>query len=231
MIDDDQLTLYFYDDGLADHERDQIGRALAQDAGLAARYAALSQDLEKLGQDAYSTNASDEFTASLHEVLVQLQPSASVSRWQRWTLAASLLAAVALTALLVQRVPVQPAPSTAQLPTVPATQAPSSQRMVVAHLAQSRLQLVRYDTADTSRRSELIRELVEQNRSVEHAARRNGDEDLARVLRAFESVLERLASAPEQADEREQLFDQLTFEVNAMLTKFDAPASDPTITF
>lgn len=231
MINDDQLTLYFYDDGLSDHERQHIAQALEQDAALAARYAALAQELEQLRHDAYTSVVSDDFSASLHNVLVQADAPTRATSWRRWSVAAVLLAAVALSVTLMPRAPTESTPVAATVPLPPNTAAPSSQRIVVAHLAQSRLQLVRYSAADAAVRSELIRELVEQNRSIERAAQRNGDDDLARVLRAFETVLERLASAPEQADEREQLLDQLTFELNTMLTKFDAPASDPTISF
>ena len=45
-MNDDQLILYYYDDGLSARERQGIAAALEENPQLAARYAVLCQDLD-----------------------------------------------------------------------------------------------------------------------------------------------------------------------------------------
>ena len=47
-INDDELTLYYYKDGLSKDERLRLSNALAADSGLAARYKSLSDTLSQL---------------------------------------------------------------------------------------------------------------------------------------------------------------------------------------
>lgn len=79
-------------------------------------------------------------------------------------------------------------------------------------------------------RSLLIADIVEQNRAFEHAAERNNAQDVARVLRAFEPILLRLASDDIAPDDAESLRRQLSFELNVMLTKLSSRTSKASTT-
>lgn len=83
--------------------------------------------------------------------------------------------------------------------------------------------------AAASRERELLVErMIEQNRLFERAASRNGAEDLARVLRAFEPILERLAAADVTEAEAAALEAKLAFELDVMLTKLTRRVSEET---
>ena len=79
-------------------------------------------------------------------------------------------------------------------------------------------------------RSLLIADIVEQNRAFEQAAERNNAQDVARVLRAFEPILLRLASDDIAPDDAESLRRQLSFELNVMLTKLSSRTSKASTT-
>jgi hypothetical protein len=72
----------------------------------------------------------------------------------------------------------------------------------------------------------MIMRMVQDNRLFEAAAERNGAGDLARVLRAFEPILMRLAANDIAPAEARALEAQLTFELNVMLTKLGRNVSD-----
>jgi len=79
-------------------------------------------------------------------------------------------------------------------------------------------------------RTRLILHLVEQNRLFERAAKQNDSGDLARVLRAFEPILLKLASDDITPVEAEALRAQLAFELNVVLTKISRSSSNETQT-
>ena len=64
----------------------------------------------------------------------------------------------------------------------------------------------------------------------ENAAANNDADDLARVLRAFEPILLRLAADDLAPEDARALQDQLAFEMNVMLTKLAVDPSDQTET-
>jgi DNA-binding FadR family transcriptional regulator len=64
----------------------------------------------------------------------------------------------------------------------------------------------------------------------ERAAEQNDSKDLARVLRAFEPILMRLAADDIAAEDAEALQAQLAFELNVMLTKLGRNVSEDTDT-
>jgi DNA-binding GntR family transcriptional regulator len=64
----------------------------------------------------------------------------------------------------------------------------------------------------------------------ESAAERNDAPQIARVLRAFEPILLRLAADNIAPEDAAALRDQLAFELNVMLTKLARDASDETHT-
>ena len=68
--------------------------------------------------------------------------------------------------------------------------------------------------------------LIEQNRLFETAADHNNAPQLARVLRAFEPILLRLAATDTAPEDAAALRAQLSFELNVMLTKLAKESSD-----
>lgn len=92
------------------------------------------------------------------------------------------------------------------------------------HLRDSHRQITSLDN-DTDR-TLLILQIIEQNRMFETAATRNNAPKLARVLRAFEPVLMRLAASDIAPEHAEELRAQLAFELNVMLTKLANESSD-----
>ena len=143
-----------------------------------------------------------------------------------WGMAASAalaLAAVVFLALL----PVQDdAPPVLVADNRSATHPAAFSRGLATHLRDSRRQLVTLDS-DTDRAT-LVLQLIEQNRLFEKAAEQNDEQNLARVLRAFEPVLLRLAATDIAPEDAADLREQLAFELNVMLTKLAKHASDTT---
>jgi hypothetical protein len=92
------------------------------------------------------------------------------------------------------------------------------------HLRESRQQLSTLDV--DSDHTMLVLQLIEQNRLFENAADQNNAPNLARVLRAFEPILLRLAATDIAPADAEALKAQLSFELNVMLTKLANESSD-----
>jgi hypothetical protein len=96
------------------------------------------------------------------------------------------------------------------------------------HFRNSQLQLANLDGSDDS--ALLVLRLIEQNRLFETAADHNNAPQLARVLRAFEPILLRLAATDTAPEDAAALRAQLSFELNVMLTKLAKESSDETHT-
>jgi len=94
------------------------------------------------------------------------------------------------------------------------------------HFRSSQRQLADLDGNEDA--AMLVLRLVEQNRLFETAADQNDAPQLARVLRAFEPILLRLAATDIAPEDAEALRAQLSFELNVMLTKLAKESSDET---
>jgi len=94
------------------------------------------------------------------------------------------------------------------------------------HFRSSQKQLANLDGDEDT--TMLVLRLVEQNRLFETAAEQNNAPQLARVLRAFEPILLRLAATDIAPEDAEALRAQLSFELNVMLTKLAKESSDET---
>jgi uncharacterized membrane-anchored protein YhcB (DUF1043 family) len=94
------------------------------------------------------------------------------------------------------------------------------------HFRNSRDELSRIDGDENS--TTLVLRLIEQNRLFEVAAEKNNAPQLARVLRAFEPILLRLAATDIAPEDAQALRAQLSFELNVMLTKLATQSSDKT---
>jgi len=99
-------------------------------------------------------------------------------------------------------------------------------RGLQVHLRDSRQQLAKMENADDT--TLLVLSIIEQNRLFESVADKNNAPKLARVLRAFEPILLRLAATDIAPEDAEALRAQLSFELNVMLTKLAREASDET---
>jgi hypothetical protein len=80
----------------------------------------------------------------------------------------------------------------------------------------------------TEDRTLLVMRIIQQNRLFERAAEQNNSAGLARVLRAFEPVLLRLAADDIAPEDAAALRRQLAFELNVMLTKLERDTSKET---
>jgi hypothetical protein len=94
------------------------------------------------------------------------------------------------------------------------------------HFRSSQKQLADLDGNEDA--AMLVLRLIEQNRLFETAADKNNAPQLARVLRAFEPILLRLAASDIAPEDAEALRAQLSFELNVMLTKLAKESSDET---
>jgi DNA-binding FadR family transcriptional regulator len=101
-------------------------------------------------------------------------------------------------------------------------------RGLQVHLRESRQDLSALPADAGEERAMLIMHMIQQNRLFERAAEQNDAGDLARVLRAFEPILMRLAANDMTPEDAEALQAQLAFELNVMLTKLGKSASEST---
>ena len=106
-----------------------------------------------------------------------------------------------------------------------ASAAPALSRGLSSYLGDARLVLADLPADDPQRRRQLVDEVIEQNRMYARAAQAQGDERLARVLRAFEPVLLALAEPPTAADGDLGARSQIDFELGILQTKLNRSPS------
>lgn len=242
-MNDDDLILYYYGDGLGDAERAAIDAALGNDASLSERYRELRLSLDRL-QDEPAVRAPADAVARWHRSIERAAsvPRADARRRERprdfqsfaWGALAAACVALGLAAYYVERnVPPTPVadmgePALDEGSSLPAGVPASFARGVQVHLRDSRRDIVRLADDAGADRTLLLMDILRQNRLFEQAARSNGAEDVARVLRAFEPVLLRLASEDVSDEDAAALRAQLAFELNVVLTKLQQRESDDT---
>ena len=235
-MNDDTLTLYYYKDGLSESERQRVANALATDASVAKRYQALCGDLEGLVDADIGTPPAD-MVQRWHDGLdraagieTQTAPRRAVHSW-------SFLLGVAVTAALAIGVGIGVIISGNEQTVAPVMEeliagSPDTRgssafiRGLQVHLRESEQGLSTLPANTESDRALLILNIIEQNRMFERAAEQNESESLARVLRAFELVLVRLAADDITPEEAEELRAKLLFEFNVVLTKLTRNTSD-----
>lgn len=238
-MNDDTLTLYYYNDGLTTEERRQVASELGSDPALAARYDDLCRQLDGLG-------AVDDPPAPAHlvgrwhdlidraarqEKVVALQPPKSFhfgSFFWGTAIAASLAVGVAIGVFISGDESIQ-VESYAGVVEQPVSDMPTAfSRGLLVHFRDSRDRLSAIEASSNGNRQQLIANIIEQNRLFVRMAKDNESQDLARVLRAFEPVLLRLAAEGVSPAEAERLLAQLQFELNIVLTKLARQVSDKT---
>lgn len=229
-MNENTLILYYYNDGLTDDERRDVEVALEADPELAAQYAKLCAEMNALN-DADVPAVPSHTVERWHDVIRQA-PGADVSAPRHTPRAfnpssfawgAAVAAALVLAVMLV-REPVQP-PLEPSAPTSSAFE-----RGIQVHFRDTQDQLASLPVGSATVRTSLAMQIINQNRLFERAAEQNDADDLARVLRAFEPVLVRLAEEDLSDVEAEALRAKLAFELNVMLTKLSRDASNETDT-
>jgi hypothetical protein len=236
-MNDAQLLLYYYDDGLSAQEREAIRVAIERDELVAARYRRLEKDLAALAAEP-GERVPEDLRQRLHAAVdraADLERGREVRRparshWSSFLLGAGLAAALAAAVGLGLRQAGTPAPPDltpmADAGTVAEEPEPAFERAMQVYFRDSSLELQDLPDAGNGERTELIMQLIKQNRAFARLAVDNRAPDLARVLRAFEPILTRLAAHDITAEESEQLRAKLAFELNVMLTKLTREASE-----
>ena len=237
-MNDETLTLYYYNDGLSTREREQVAHALATDRAVSDRYQALCRDLQGI-VDTGVGQAPADMVQRWHECLdraigleVQAAPKPAVHSW-------SFLLGAAVTVALAIGVGIGVFISGDEQNVTPmienmivdndVTDRGNSSafiRGLRVHLRESEQGLSALPTSTDSDKALLIMGIIEQNRLLERAAEQNDSASLARVLRAFELVLVQLAADDVTAEDAEALRAKLLFELNVVLTKLAHDTSD-----
>lgn len=236
MISDETLAFYFYDDGLTPGQRRDIDAALLADPDLAARYAELSRQLNGL-QPEEDVAVPDHMLQRWHDSIDQAARTEAVRAIKSprpfhllsfaWGGAIAAVLALVIGIYFVgepsSKVPLDE--QIADATVLPESSVPVSfTRGLQVHLRDSQVELSQLP-ADADR-SLLLLQIIEQNRIFERVADSNNAADVARLLRAFEPILMRLASDDIAPDDAEALRAQLAFELNVMLTKLANSTSD-----
>jgi len=101
-------------------------------------------------------------------------------------------------------------------------------RVLQVHLRDTQDSLASLPDRGAEDRVLLLSQIIQQNRLFEEAAKRNDATNLARVLRAFETVLLQLAASDTAPQDAEALREQLAFELKIILTKLENESSKET---
>lgn len=238
MISEETLTLYYYEDGLRGSERRAIEQALQADDVLAARYADLCRQLDGW-RDLPEAAAPAHMVQRWHDTIeraAQLE-SQRAGGGRGWHFMSFFWGAAVTAALAVgigigfwfatpDPAAVVPGNSMAVLPPATGQAAPASfTRGLALHLQESQWEIASLPVDNNAQRALLATQLIEQNRFFQRSATINNSPELARVLRAFEPVLMRLASDEISPEEAIALREKLAFEMSVMLTKISLVTS------
>ena len=239
MINEDTLTLYYYDDGLSGEERRRIEAALQEDADLAERYRNLCLDLEQL-RDTDTTAVPTHLLHRWHDSIDQAAREEKANSKPvrlaavnsgRWHLSPFVWGGAITAALTIGiAIGVYISSDTVSIPDggvavavvteEPSLATPASfTRGLQLHLQESQWEIARLPISSPIDNTTLLMEIIQQNRMFERAATQNNSVKVARVLRAFEPILLRLASEDIAPEDAAALRAQLSFELNVMLTK------------
>lgn len=237
MISDNDLLLYYYRDGLDAAERERIASALSEQPELAARLHRLVAQLDAAAaapEVPVPEHVQQRWHAALsraaaNEAVPAEKPPRHPFAMFRWQIATAALAGALL--IVSVRVAMHSAPdgldttpSPAQTAAVDANDASAYERGLRFHLANTESQLAALGTASDEERSRLIETIIAQNRLYAIAAERADEPQLARVLRAFTPILERVADDSGDASAGE--IAQLNFELKVMQARLAASASN-----
>jgi len=239
-MNDDTLILYYYNDGLTKRERQQVESAIRSDSALAAHYEALCRELDDISEpdlQAVPSHTLQRWHDSIDRVAQQEQfrqrkPAGSFSLisfgWGA-AITAALALGIGIGVYLPNDDPVTsvPAVQIANVDPGGETVVPAAfTRGVKVHLQDTQQDLANLSLDASADRIMLILQIIDQNRLFERAAEQNNSQSLARVLRAFEPILLRLAADDIAPEDAEALRAQLAFELKVMLTKLSRDTSN-----
>ena len=237
---DEKLILYYYNDGLSESERQKIEAALNDEAELAARYEALRHQLSRFA-DFEDPPAPADVVQRWHDSIDRAarmesnrtrQPGNGFN-FMSFFWGAAVTAALAIgigigvffsgngigTSVLNDAV--------VDATTMPDAVIPAAfTRGLQVHLRDSQREISRLPMESSEDRALLVMGILEQNRLFERTAEQRNSAKLARVLRAFEPILMRLAAEDIAPEDVEALRAQLAFELSVMLTKLSRVASE-----
>ena len=237
-MNDETLTLYYYNDGLSTREREQVAHALATDPAVSDQYQALCRDLQGIA-DTGVDKAPADMVQRWHDGLdraigleVQAVPKSAVHSWS-FLLGAAVTAALAIgvgIGIFISGDEQNVTPMMEELivdnDLTDRGNSSAFIRGLQVHLRESERGLSALPASTDSDKAHLIMNIIEQNRLFERAAKQNESESMARVLRAFELVLVQLAADDITAENAEALRAKLLFELNVVLTKLAHDTSD-----
>jgi hypothetical protein len=230
MITDDELLLYYYRE-LDPGEHARIGAALGEQPEIARRLHAL---VSRLDAAAVSPEVpvpeltQQRWQAALERAATETRVTPARRRSfhsPRWPLAAAAAVVVALAvSLQMMRPSTKPDPDSAATTPEPATRDESSayENGLKVHLASTERRLANLGDASPEERARLVETIIGQNRIYALAAERAGEPQLARVLRAFNPILEDLADGRGETSAADVA--QLSFELRVMQARLSAGA-------
>lgn len=240
-MNDDTLLLYYYDDGLSAQERLEVEAAMAADMSVRTRYEELQVQLSGLdtGSDVAAPthmvqrwHDSIDRAAQREFALSRKAPGPFNAMSFFWGAAVTAALAIGIGIGVIMSgspVPVQLAPTVALVD--PGTNSGVSgafARGMQVHLRDTQQNITALSGDNGEDRTLLVMRIIQQNRLFERAAEQNDSAGLARVLRAFEPILLRLAADEISPEDANALRRQLAFELNVMLTKLERDTSNET---
>lgn len=241
-MNDETLVLYYYGDGLSEEARATVASALENEARVRERYRALRQSLDGLHEPP-AARAPADMAARWHGSIARAAaaerarpvpgPRGRYLSSFTWAALAAALAAGIGIGHYAARYQSSP-PSTVEVSGItvhrsdPAAAPAAFHRGLKAHLQRTRQDLARLAPAEGQDQATLILDIVRQNRLFERTAQAHDAGDVARLLRAFEPVLLRLAAEDVSRQDAVELAAKLEFELEVMLTRIQRRASPPT---
>ncbi len=237
---DEKLILYYYDDGLSNLERQEVVTAINEDTAIAARYAELRSrlsDLSKTEDQSAPAHAVHRWHDSIDraarlERAKQAKPASPFSFMSFFwgaAVTAALATGIGIGVYFSGNSVEAPEIDDTYVQTMPLGEGVTPvafTRGLQVHLRDSRRDLARLPAESNADRALLIMGIIEQNRLYERAAEQKNSQNLARVLRAFEPILIRLAADDLAPEDEEALRAQLAFELHVMLTKLSRRTSE-----
>ena len=235
MITDDELLLYYYRDGLDAAERARIGAAISDDPQLARRLHVLVARLDAAAAEPevpVPAHTMQRWREALDRAATENRaaPARRPAFNRRWQAAAAAVLVVALAVSLqmlrpkTERIAENPELPSKQEAAGPA-EASAYENGLKVHLASTERQLAGLGQASPEDRARLIETIIGQNRMYALAAERAGEPQLARVLRAFNPILEDLGDGRSDASAAD--IAQLSFELRVMQARLSAGATPP----
>jgi len=238
MVNDDDLLLYYYRDGLDAEERARIGAALAEQPELAQRLHRLVARLDAAAAQPdvpVPAEVQQRWEAALDAAARGTVRALPVRRRfsGQWLALAAAVTGIALVVIFQLRqpatVPVAIVPMNTVAPDAAAVESPSAyENGLKFHLASTERRLASLGDASPEERARLVETIIGQNRIYAQAAERAGQPQLARVLRAFAPVLEDVATG--HAKSTDASLAQLNFELRVMQARLNADGQAPTNT-